>query len=664
MIVGTAGHVDHGKTALIRALTGVATDRLKEEQVRGLTIEAGYAYPEPPPEYAGATLGFIDVPGHERFIANMLSGAVGIQAMLLVVAADDGIMPQTREHARILELLGVTRAWVALTKTDRVEPDRIAQVMLELQGWLADTAFAGAPIFPLSTVSGEGVGALEHALWTAAVKVPEDGIVSGDGDIPGNSAAATPVSGRFRLAVDRVFTKRGAGVVVTGTVRSGRVSLGDSVRLLPTGLGARVRGLRCQDRDAKAASRGERCAINLSGADIEIGRLARGDWVVAEASRLGDQHRLDVVLRSLPESPPLEHWAPVHLHHGSAHVTGRISLLEAEVLAPGASMLAQLVLDSPLQAAHGDRVVIRDHGASHTLGGARVLDVDPPRRGARKPARLAWLRRLQAFLPDGRGAQDPRVLWQAPTLDEESVDLVALAANLDRETSELESDATLGGWEVITHQGESHALPAPMQQRLYGRALECLALTHEQEPVMRGVDVDRLRRMVAPRLSAGLFRPLLERWKVGGEIVQHGPFVALASHEASLSPDQAQRWERVQPLLQASPFDPPRVRDIAQQFGWPESEVRSLLRSCALLGCVYQLRHDHFFLAPHVAELARLIRRLDGDSSVGATAAAFRDRVGCGRKLAVAILEFFDRVGFTRRVGDGHKVIREDMLFE
>ncbi|CAO1667858.1 selenocysteine-specific translation elongation factor [Salinicola sp. NYA28a] len=668
MIIGTAGHVDHGKTALIHGLTGIATDRLKEERARGLTIEAGYAYPESPPAFDGATLGFIDVPGHERFIANMLSGAVGIQAMLLVVAADDGIMPQTVEHARILELLGVTRAWVALTKIDRVEPSRVAQVTQELRHWLVGTVFADAPVFPLSNTSGEGVEALGQALWTAAADVSRDNVskdnVSRDDAASSGPSAALADAGRFRLAIDRVFVKRGAGVVVTGTVRSGRIASGDRVRLLPSGLTARVRGLRCQNRDTASASRGERCAINLSGADIESGRLARGDWVVAEASRVTDRHRLDVVLRALPESPPIKHWAPVHLHHGSAHVTGRISLLEGETLAPGASMLAQLVLESPLQAAHSDRIVVRDHGASQTLGGASVLDVAPPRRGARKPERLAWLRQLREYLPDAGGLQDSSAFWQRPMTDGIGIDLSALSDNLDRDTSELERSATLAGWWVVAGQGCSHALPETTQQTLYRKALDRLAQLHELEPAMRGVDIDRLRRMVAPQLPANLFRPLLERWKTGGEIVQHGPFLALASHEASLSPEEARRWQQVRPLLEASPYDPPRVRDIAQQFGWEEGEVRRLLRSCALLGSVYQLRQDHFFLTPHVAELAGVIRELDSEASPGAKAADFRDRVGCGRKLAVAILEFFDRIGFTRRIGDSHKVIREDMLFE
>lgn len=651
MIVGTAGHVDHGKTALIQALTGVATDRLKEEQARGLTIEAGYAYPDPPSEFAGATLGFIDVPGHERFIANMLSGAVGIQAMLLVVAADDGIMPQTLEHARILELLGVRQAWVALTKIDRVGTARVDEVRGEIAAWLNTTSFSGAPIFPLSSVTGEGLEPLEKALW---------------------QRAAQPLliqdTGRFRLAVDRVFVKQGAGVVVTGTVRSGHVALGDTVRLLPVGSGARVRGLRAQSRDVEQARFGERCAINLSGSGIERGRLARGDWVVAATSQVADRGRLDVVLNLLPETSALKHWTPVHLHHGSAHVTGRISLLETETLDAGATALAQLVLDSPLQAVYGDRIVVRNHGASQTLGGASVLDVAPPRRGARKPDRLAWLRRLSKVLPDSAGEPDWQPLFspsQAPLdLEPASVDLTALAANLDVPLGDVQRSAAEARWLVLSNQEASHALSSTLYRSLYEKALERLAAAHELEPAMRGVDIDRLRRMVAPQLPAALFRPLLERWKGDGKVAQHGPFVALASHVASLSPEEAQRWETMRPLLAASPYEPPRVRDIARELGWVEKDVRHLLLSCALLGEVYQLRQDHFFLAHRVAELAAVIRELDAEVATGAQVADFRDRIGCGRKLAVAILEFFDRVGFTRRIGDGHKVIRDDMLFE
>jgi selenocysteine-specific elongation factor len=661
MIVGTAGHVDHGKTALIQALTGIATDRLKEEQARGLTIEAGYAYPEPPPQYGDAALGFIDVPGHERFIANMLSGAAGIQAMLLVVAADDGIMPQTVEHVRILELLGVTQAWVALTKTDRVEPERVVQVTQALRAWLADTAFSGAPIFPLSNTTGEGIDALRHALWATAGYV-STGYVS-TGYVSKTSAMAPADSGRFRLAVDRVFVKHGSGVVVTGTVRSGQLSSGETVKLLPAGLTARVRGLRCQNRDVETAKRGDRCAINLSGADIERGRLERGDWVVAERSRVDDRVRLDVALQALPESPRLTHWMPVHLHHVSAHVTGRLSLLEGEALAANGTMLAQLVLESPLQAVHGDVVVVRDQGARHTLAGARVLDVAPPRRGARKPARLRWLSALRSILPDASGEPLIDELWAS--IDEgEGIDLDALATNLDLPTDVLQVSAQRSGWQVISNRVTCFAFPASALAALHDQVVNCLTTIHEQEPAMRGAEIDRLRRMSAPRLPAELFRPLLEQWSMQGMLVQHGPFVALTTHRATLAEADLERWELVCPLLAASPFEPPRVRDIAQQLAWDEGETRRLLHNAALLGEVYQLRHDHFFLALQVAELADRIRELDARSPDGATAADFRDRVGCGRKLAVAILEFFDRVGFTRRIGDGHKVIQDDMLFE
>ncbi|WP_251976340.1 selenocysteine-specific translation elongation factor [Salinicola avicenniae] len=645
MIVGTAGHVDHGKTALVRALTGVKTDRLKEEQARGLTIEAGYAYPDPPPGFDGVSLGFIDVPGHERFIANMLSGAAGIEAMLLVVAADDGIMPQTREHARILELLGVTRAWVALTKIDRVDGARVDAVSADIDAWLAGTPFAGSPIFPLSSLRGEGVEALSETLWRAAA------------DQPGRDD-----SGSFRLAVDRVFIKSGSGVVMTGTIRAGSVHTGASVRLLPSGLVARVRGLRAQNREVEWAGHGERCAINLSGSDIERDRVARGDWVIGEHSPITDRRRLDVTLRLLPESPPLTHWTPVHLHHASAHVTGRLSLLEGETLMPGETCLAQLVLESPLQPAHGDAIIVRDHGASRTLAGARVLDVAPPRRGARKQERLAWLRALRQALPTAVAATSPDRLW--PALDvNHGVDIVALAANLNLATATVAASAERAGWQVMTSGAVCLALSDGYLQRLYRKVLARLAEMHEVEPSMRGVEIDRLRRLSAPDLPASLFRPLLARWKDNGDLVQHGPFVALVSHRATLSDVDSERWKVVQPLLAAQPFEPPRVRDIARQLAWPETDVRRLLHNCALLGEVYQLRQDHFFLTPAVATLADIIRQLDTVSPGGVAAAAFRDRVGCGRKLAVAILEFFDRIGFTRRVGDSHKVIREDMLF-
>lgn len=646
MIVGTAGHVDHGKTGLIRSLTGVATDRLKEEQARGLTIEAGYAYPEPPGEHAGVTLGFIDVPGHERFIANMLSGAAGIEAMLLVVAADDGIMPQTVEHARILELLGVTRAWVALTKTDRVEPSRVAQVRTQIDEWLAATPFAGAPVFPVSNATGEGIAALADTLWSAAATM-----------------APADAEGGFRLAVDRVFVKRGAGVVVTGTVRAGQVGLNERVRLLPSGIEARVRGLRCQNREVVAAQRGERCALNLSGSGIEPGRFERGEWVVAAGSRIADRQRLDVSLRLLPETSPLKHWTRVHLHHASAHVTGYVSLLEGDTLMPGASALGQLVLDEPLQAAHGDPVVIRDHGARETLGGARVLDVSPPRRGARKPARLAWLAALRQLPATGTAATRLVPLWAAIEAPE-GLDLVALAANVDLDVAMVRDAAVDAGWQVVASGAAMQAFTPARLAELEDAVMARLAEIHEQEPAMRGVDIDRLRRMSVSRLPVALFRPLLELWKAGGEIVQHGPFIALASHRAALGEADTQRWHAVYPLLEAAPFDPPRVRDIALSFGWNEAETRRLLRDVALLGELYQLRRDHFFLTQTVVRFADWIRELDSGSSDGATAAVFRDRVGCGRKLAVAILEFFDRIGFTRRIGDSHRVIRNDMLFD
>ena len=326
MIVGTAGHIDHGKTTLVHALTGVDTDRLKEEKARGISIELGYAYQ---PLANGGVLGFVDVPGHERFIHTMLAGAAGIDFALLVVAADDGVMPQTREHLSILNLLGIERGAVALSKIDRVDASRIALVEHELQRLLAGTTLAGMPVFPVAATEGLGVEALRMHLHEAAQAMPQ-----------------APGEGGFRLAVDRSFTLKGAGTVVTGTVFAGRVEVGDELAVTPSGKRVRVRSLHVMNRPAQAGQAGQRCALNLHGVGKD--EIARGDWIVAPHLH-APTARFDVRLRLSPQAPVgLAHWAPVHLHLGAAHVMARVALLEGERLAPGESALAQLVADRPL----------------------------------------------------------------------------------------------------------------------------------------------------------------------------------------------------------------------------------------------------------------------------------------------------------------------------
>ncbi|NQC77816.1 selenocysteine-specific translation elongation factor, partial [Pseudomonas aeruginosa] len=358
MIVGTAGHIDHGKTSLLRALTGIEGDRRPAERQRGITIDLGYLYAD---LGDGSPTGFIDVPGHERFVHNMLAGASGIDCVLLVVAADDGLMPQTREHLAIVELLGIRRALVALTKIDRVEPQRVQQVQTQVEHLLASGPLARSPIFPLSSSTGEGVAALREALGGLAGEVRE-----------------RSREGYFRLAVDRAFRVAGSGIVVTGTAFSGQVAVGDELLLGNAGRPVRVRGLHAQNRPAQQAWAGQRVALNIAGERLALEQIQRGDWLL-QAALHAPTTRVDIDFRLLPdELRDFTHWTPVHLHLGTQDVTGRLALLEGEQLEPGHRAFAQLVLNAPIQALHGDRLVLRDQSAQRTLGGGRVLDGAAP----------------------------------------------------------------------------------------------------------------------------------------------------------------------------------------------------------------------------------------------------------------------------------------------
>lgn len=363
MIVATAGHIDHGKTLLVRTLTGVDTDRLPEEKARGISIDLGFAYWPLP---SGAVVGFVDVPGHERFIRNMLAGVCGIDFALLVVAADDGVMPQTVEHLHILDLLNIQRGIAAVTKVDRVAPERVAQVIADVEALLAGTRLDTAPVIPVSAVNGTGLDDLRHALVAAA-----------------DAQSARSAEGQyFRLAIDRAFTVAGSGTVVTGTVFNGTAAPGDRLVVSPKGTPVRVRGIQMRGAAAERAQAGQRCALNLTGADLEA--VARGDWVLHEAIHAPTQ-RFDARITVLAaEAQALDHWTPLHVHLATADVTARILIPRGGTIVPGATGIAQLLLDKPVGALHGDRFILRDQSARRTLGGGVIID--PLVRAGRRTA--------------------------------------------------------------------------------------------------------------------------------------------------------------------------------------------------------------------------------------------------------------------------------------
>jgi len=633
VIVCTAGHIDHGKTALVRALTGVDADRLAEEKARGITIDLGFAYW---PLADGTVLGFIDVPGHERFIHNMLAGVSGIDFALLVVAADDGVMPQTVEHVQILDLLGLCRGAVALTKADLAGAERLDAVTGEIADLLAPTALAGAPVVPVSSPTGLGIDRIAALLADAAQDTPERG------------------GGWFRLAVDRAFTVAGAGVVVTGTVFSGEVAVGEHLRLSPSGREVRVRAIHAQNRPAERGHAGQRCALNLAAAQLAKDEIPRGEWVLAPPLHR-PALRFDARFRLLGgEKKPLAHWTPVHLHAAAAHTTGRIALLEGDRLAPGENALVQLVLDHPVGLLHGDRFILRDQSARRTLGGGRVIDVAPPGRGRRTPARLARLAAAEAA--DPRAAL-PALLALAPGW----VDLPDFA--LQRNLPPAELAAVLEGLPLVVagHAGREIAFAPTIWQDLRERLTAALARHHAEWPDQPGLQAPRLRPAVEPGLPPAVFAPLLEVELAAGTVVADGPWYRLAGHTVSLTPAEEALWARIEPRLDgAEQFRPPRVRDLGRELGAAEDDVRKLMKRLARMGKLVLVAQDHYFLRPAVAGMVALARTCAEESVDGSFAAAsFRDRTGSGRKVAIQCLEFFDRMGVTLRKGDLRRLREE-----
>lgn len=635
MIIGTAGHIDHGKTALVRALTGVDTDRLPEEKARGITIDLGYAYQ---PLASGETLGFVDVPGHERLVHTMIAGATGIDFVLLVVAADDGPMPQTREHLQVLDLLGLQQGAVALTKTDRVAPERIERVSADIRQLLASTALADSPLFPVCALTGAGISDLRGTLQQAA----RDSLPRANG-------------AGFRLAVDRCFTLTGIGTVVTGTAHSGVVQVGDRLLISPAGREVRVRAIHAQNQPVERGVAGQRCALNLTGPEVERQAIHRGDWIIDPALHFPTS-RLDVELRVLAsEAQPLRHWLPVHVHLGATDLTGRLAVLDGDFIAPGATGLAQLVLDQPLAALHGDRLIVRDQSAQRTLGGGRVLDIAPPTRGRRKPQRLALLRAFSQ--PEPLGA-----VQAALAVSEHGIDLGLLGRHWNLESGLAAALATLPDTVAVPGADGIMLFSRTHWQTLRARLLAALAAEHTQFPGRLGPDRERLRRIAAPTLSRPPFAALLDELVAQGQVARTGPWVHLPEHQVRLDPADAALWQdKLAPLLCAVPFNPPRVRDLAQRLGLEEAAVRRLLKQLAGMGEVFQVAHDHFFTRAAVAELSAVAFEL-AEQEGAARAANFRDRIGGGRKVAIHILEFFDRLGYSHRIGDEHRIFRDTLL--
>jgi len=622
LIIATAGHVDHGKTSLVRQLTGVDTDTLQEEKTRGLTINLGYAYLH----YSGPhtseplCLGLVDVPGHIDFIQNMLAGVGGVEQALLVVAADDGIMPQTVEHLAILDLLGIHQITVALTKLDRVSTERVQEVQSSLQSLLTERKLA-ARFFPVDNLSGAGIDELRNHLKNLLSK-------------PARRTVDLQQQ-KCRFLVDRSFSVKGIGTVVTGTVKSGSIAIDDRLVVSPTGDEARIRGMRLDHTEVARAEAGQRAALNITIAEDQ---LRRGDWLL-DPRYWTTQQRVDVELLLTNPGAALKASAQYHLYLGASH-----HIVNIRALDPNRNIY-QIRSDDRLCCVNGDRFVIRDPAGCHTLGGGQVLDINVPRRGRSSPQRIAAIDAMKAPIDDAL----PLLIANAPF----GIDPGALANNYNLLPESLDSRL---------HGSDCVILPIPQRKtrillgngyfQEYKQAIiKQLDSCHQRQPQLRGLSEPELTKQLAFAGSHVLFNSLLENLVADGCIKRSGTLLHLPNHQAAMSQEEKEFLETIRPILKESGRVPPRTRELVEMTGIPLRPLERILKQTTLSGNLIKVADNRYFLPETIMELAGFTESLvsEGDDDAGFTVIQFRDASGIGRNLCIEILEYFDRIGFTRR---------------
>jgi len=617
VVIGTAGHVDHGKSALVRALTGTDPDRLAEEKARGLTIDLGFAWTELPD---GGVASFVDVPGHEDFVRNMLAGAGGMDAVLLVVAADEGPMPQTREHTSIVDLLGIAHGVVALTKMDLVDDEWLALVQQEVVEGLAGTALAGAAIVPVSATRGDGLGALREELARLIRGVP-----------PAQDR------GRPRMAVDRAFTLAGFGTVVTGTLRDGSLLAGDTLELLPTGLRCRARSVQSHGRAVERALPGRRTAVNLAG--LAASDVRRGD-VVTRPEQYVPTRLIDLALRVLPDAPaPVRHDAQAVVFHGAAEVPAHVRVIGARSILPGDTGPAQLRLARPIVVCAGDRLVIRQPSPARTIGGGVVLCPHPRSRWRRHRAPTA---RRFSELASGRATH---VTWHALAQHEPCP-----AERLRPCDTGLEADRRAAALDELVRSGRAVRLGALWitdsgWASLADRARAALAAYHETHPLRSGMAAEELRARLA--LAPEAFAAVCARAADEGWLLRDGASVRAREHGVELSAEQQAAADRLLARYKAAPFRPPSAKEAEAAVG--PAVLTSLLERGDLVAVGGDVLFDR---ATYDALRQAVLQHLRSAGRI--TVADVRDRFDTSRRYALALLEHLDRTRLTRRTGDVH----------
>lgn len=667
MIVGTAGHIDHGKTSLVKALTGVDTDRLIEEKKRGMTIELGFAQMLSKPEHLGEpsvdsnelSISFIDVPGHEKLVKTMLAGASGIDFALLLIAADDGVMPQTLEHLSILNLLHIQSGCIVITKTDQVDETLLAQRRQEIITLKSQFAMDGFEILPVSSHTGEGIQALRALLLNAALKQRQ-------------SRHQNPGAMGFRMGLDRAFTLDGIGTVVAGSIQAGEVKVGDFLALAHEPHQTyRVRSLQVHGHAVEKAQAGERCAIALVG--LEKNQCQRGQMLCAQSIATSTS-RLDVWLEvSALIDKPLRSGASVHVHAQTQEAMATVAVLAQDGLLPGQSGWVQLIMHQPIHLWVTDRIILRDASATRTLAGGVVCDVRAPKRYRQTPERMSYLKtqlqssvlsRLEGGLPHlSHGA-----VWSERLLDAGIDPKTSLQSLLKLQSSD-EIHVSFGQTTSMFWSADQSWVIADGALEVMKLKLEnLLAQYHQEHPDALGILEGRARKALGSQMSVSIWGHLTRHLMELGAVKLKNGFLFLPKHAEGLQQADQRIAQKALPLIHEGKYDPPWVRDLSSALSIHEVQMRMTLIRLASQGDLYQIVKDLFYHPVHVQAMAQLVRDIAQSGSnphprQGVSASQFRDATGLGRKRAIQILEFFDKIGFCQRVGEVHLIRVGTTLF-
>lgn len=607
MIIVTSGHVDHGKTSLLNALTGTHTAHLPEEKRRGLTIDLGYAYLP----IEDRVIGFIDVPGHQRFLSNMLAGLGGIQHALLVVAADEGIKPQTEEHLTILNLLNFKQIIVILTKSDRANSEQIFQLSNQLRQRYP--FLANSPFFVTSTETQTGIDELKDHLIELSQELQ-------------------PLHKPFRYAIDRVFNVKGSGLVVTGTAVAGKVQIGDEF-FLSNGKKVRVKNIHAQNQPSAVGLAGQRLALNIANAEKD--EIQRGDWITQLEPQTTD--RIAVKLTAASE---LKESSMIHLYHYASHITGKLNLLDRKQTDRFDESLAEVIFDQPLPCVVGDKLIIRNGDDSQTVAGAVILEINAPKRHKRSEVRLAYL----ATLAKGKDYRD-RIDVQ---LQQQAVNLPQLLWSEQIFITDLEALAEQSDYFLSAN----HLFNLTYKQQIQQRIIEKIRHYHEQHSDQLGVTKNRLHRIAALEQPESVVLALIDELLGTQQLAQTRGWVHTPEHRIEFSAEELHIWAEIRPLFAAT-NQALWVRDIANQLSMDETQMRNLLYKAGKLGYLVPIVKDRFLLHEQISEFAQLIKQFiaeHGEISVN----QLRDEIGYGRKLTVQLIEYFDRSGLLRRKGNVH----------